>query len=124
MSTKVKDKESKAAPWTAPADWWKKDISNPEVFRREFADVEKMLKSLDEINSRELRRKQDAEEASLQLEALAQEIQDREDERKRLWGDKYPPVFGQKPRQVKSQTVESTTGRRRGRPPGSKNKPK
>jgi len=44
-------------------------------------------------------------EASRQFDELKIELAEQEAERKRLWGNKYPPVHGQKPGQVVDSPV-------------------
>jgi hypothetical protein len=129
VSTKAKKPKS-PAPYTAPPDWWKTDISNPEVLRREFGAVEKMFDTLHSIRLKEEEKAKDAEIANLELEDLALEIERqveavlfvRElDERKRRYGDWFPMVYE---RLVTNPVSENKLPRRLGRPKGSKNKPK
>lgn len=120
MSTKAKKPKS-PAPYTAPPDWWKTDISNPEVLRREFGAVEKMFDTLHSIRLKEEEKAKDAEIANLELEDLALEIERQVEERKRRYGDWFPMVYE---RLVTNPVSENKLPRRLGRPKGSKNKPK
>lgn len=136
MSTKVKkqkpEPESVApAPFVAPKNWWESDISNPKVlahtFKQEYGEAESLLDRLKLVDEQENKRQKDIDDANAHLEVLAQELEDRENERRRLWGNRFPLVLGQKPEESAVEAQERLEGRSRkkpGRPSGSKNKSK
>jgi hypothetical protein len=120
VSTKAK-KEKPKGPFLADDDWWKKDISNPEVFKREYGTAEKILDSLIELDRREETKAKDVELANTELEMLAEELELERQERQRRYGNRFPLVYE---RLAPSKVSENTMPRRLGRPQGSKNRPK
>lgn len=97
------------------------------------------------MDQKELQRQREVDEANIRMKQLAVEIQEREEIRKKVYGDKFPLVFQRhgapvevlKKLEKSSDEAQAGTttaakigtqtrnGKRRiGRPPGSKNKPK
>lgn len=117
VSTKAKKRVSRKKQPTEPYRWWehlpKLPTTNPD-FPSEYAAAERLLNSYMTLEQMQVERQKEVDEANRQFDLLAEELAEQEAERKRLWGNRYPRVLGQKPGEE--------DGKRRRRPT-SKSKP-